>query len=353
MIIGGDDNNSRDIYSSAAINDINPLFCEILINNFLPTTCICHHFVYFCLNFLFKPNTAMKNNSVLFLFLAIICALSITFSACKKDPAGASNKIQQGNTTIEINAIYTGYYLQVRYNNVINAPIHATVRVYQNGKTMDVPVNISADYKSLQQWNNDDFINVWDYNGYYDSVHVNGLPVITGTVDSVKIIAASCPDKEYGFKIVGGNVDWSAFYHPTDPKTTVSFISNNDTVLYSDYDFTSGTVFYNKTLKLYRFGLYNMTYQMYSAPANYPLQAGLTMDIPVFIYFWNGRNYGLPTEGSLAGTNGSTVKLTITKVSDTHFDATFSGKVWASRVADTLFISKGEIKNALLPVIDQ
>ena len=295
----------------------------------------------------------MKNNSFLFQLLAIIGALSITFSACKKDPARSSNTIQQGNTIIEINAIYTGYYLQVRYNNVINAPIDATVRVFQNGKMMDVPVNIPAAYKSLQEWNNDDFINIWNYNGYYDSTHVNGLPVITGTVDSVKIIAVSCPDKEYGFKIVGGNIDWSAFYHPTDPKTTISFISNTDTVFYSDYDFSSGTIFYNKTSKLYRFVLYNLTYQIYAAPANYPLQEGMTMDVPVFIYFWNGRNYGLPTEGPLAGTNGSTVKLTITKVSDTHFDASFSGKVWASRVADTLFISKGEIKNALLPVIDQ
>lgn len=295
----------------------------------------------------------MKNNSFLFQFLAIISAFSITFSACTKDPVTTSNTIQQGNTIIEINAIYTGYYLQVRYNNVINAPIDATVRVYQNGKTMEVPVNIPAAYKSLQEWNDNDFINTWDYNGYYDSTQVNGLPVITGTVDSVKIIAVSCPDKEYGFKIVGGNIDWSAFYHPKDPKTTVTFISNTDTVLYSDYDFSSGTVFYNKTSKLYRFGLYNLTYQMYSAAANYPLQAGMIMDIPIFIFYWNGRNYGLPTEGPLSGTNGSTLQLTITKVSDTHFDATFSGKVWASSVADTLLISKGEIKNALLPVIDQ
>jgi hypothetical protein len=295
----------------------------------------------------------MKNNSFLFQFLAIISAFSITFSACTKDPVTTSNTIQQGNTIIEINAIYTGYYLQVRYNNVINAPIDATVRVYQNGKTMEVPVNISAAYKSLQEWNDNDFINTWDYNGYYDSIQVNGLPLKTGTVDSVKIIAVSCPDKEYGFKIVGGNIDWSAFYHPKDPKTTVTFISNTDTVLYSDYDFSSGTVFYNKTSKLYRFGLYNLTYQMYSAAANYPLQAGMIMDIPIFIFYWNGRNYGLPTEGPLAGTNGSTLQLTITKVSDTHFDATFSGKVWASSVADTLLISKGEIKNALLPVIDQ
>jgi hypothetical protein len=63
---------------------------------------------------------------------------------------------------------------------VINAPI----------KTLDVPVNIPADYKSLQNWHDDDFINTWNYNGYYDSTSTNGLPVITGGIDSVKIISA-------------------------------------------------------------------------------------------------------------------------------------------------------------------
>lgn len=293
----------------------------------------------------------MKNNSILIQIIATIFALSIFFSACKKDPA-TENKIQQGHTTIEMNAIYTGYYLQVRYNNVINAPIHATVRVYQNGTTMDVPVNIPAGYQSLQNWTNDDYLNAWNYNGYYDSTSTNGLPVITGRVDSVKIIAASSPDKEYGFKIIGGNIDWSSFYHPTDLKTTVSFISNKDTVLYSDYDFSSGTVWYSKTSKMYRFGLFNMTYQMFSAVANYPLQQGMKMDIPVLVYFWNGRNYGMQPDGPLAGTNGSTLQLTVTKVSATHFDATFSGKVWSSRQADTLFISNGEIKNAFLPLVE-
>src|SRR6185437_5055416 len=289
-----------------------------------------------------------------FILIQIIAmfALAIFFSECEKDPAASANKIQQGNTTIEMNAIYTGYYLQVRYNNVIDAAIHATVRVYQNGKTMDAPVNIPAGYQSLQNWMDDDYLNVWNYNGYYDSISTNGLPVITGRVDSVKIIAVSSPDKEYGFKIIGGNIDWSSFYHPADLKTTVSFISNKDTVLYSDYDFSSGAVFYNNTSKMYRFGLFNITYQMVSGIANYPLQQGITMDVPLFIYFWNGRNYGLPPEGPLAGTNGSTLQLTITKVSATHFDAAFSGKVWASRLADTLFISEGEIKNALLPVVE-
>lgn len=294
----------------------------------------------------------MKNNFILIQLIATTLALATFSSACEKDTAPASNKIQQGNTTIEMNAIYTGYDLQVRYNHVINASIHATVRVYQNGKAMDVPVNIPAGYKSLQNWTGDDYLNAWNYNGYYDSTSTNGLPVITGSVDSVKIIGASCPDKEYGFKIIGGNIDWSSFYHPEDPETTVSFICNTDTVLYSNYDFSSGTVYYNQTSKRYRFGLFNMTYQMISATENYPLQQGITMDIPVLVYFWNGRNYGVQPDGPQAQTNGSTLQLTITKLSGTHFDATFSGKVWSSRQADTLFISKGEIKNALLPVLE-
>ena len=293
----------------------------------------------------------MKNNSILIQIIATTFALATFLSACEKDP-GTSNNIQQGNTTIEMNAIYTGYYLQIRYNNVINAPIHATVRVYQNGNTLDVPVNIPAGYKSMQNWSGDNYLNAWDYNGYYDSTSTNGLPVITGNVDSVKIIAASSPDKEYGFKIVDGNINWSQFYHPTDPKTTVSFISNTDTILYSSYDFSSGTVYYNKTSKTYHFGLYNNTYQMFSAVENYPLQQGMTMDIPVLVFSWNGRNYGIQPDGPEAHTNGSTLQLTITKLSGTYFDASFSGKVWSSRQADTLFISKGEIRNALLPVIE-
>jgi hypothetical protein len=292
----------------------------------------------------------MKNHPILISIIAMMFALTTFFSACEKP--GVSNQIQQGNTIIEMNAIYPGYYLQVRYNNVINAPIHATVRVYQSEKTLDVPVNIPAGYKSLQNWTGDDYLNAWNYNGFYDSTGTNHLPVITGNVDSVKIIAVSCPDKEYGFKIIGGTINWSNYYHPKDPKTTVSFISNTDTVLYSNYDFSSGSVYYSSSSKSYRFGLFNNLYQMISASENYPLQQGMTMDIPFLVYYWNGRNYGIQPDGNQSYTNGSTLQLTITKLSDTHFDATFSGKIWSSRQADTLFISKGEIKNALLPVIE-
>lgn len=292
----------------------------------------------------------MKTNLSLIYLISVLTILAI-FSSCEKDPASV-NEIQHGNNTVEMNAIYTGYYLQVRYNGVIDAPIKATVKIYQHGKTMNVPVNIPAGYKSLQHWGGDDYVNAWNYNGFYDSIGVNHLPVISGNVDSLEIIAVSCPDKQYGFSILSHGMDWSEFYHPTDPRTIVSFISNKDTVSYNDYDFSSGTVSYNKSVKYYRFGLFNNMLQMISAAKDYPLQPGMTMDIPVLVYYWNGRNYGIQPDGPQASTNGSTLQLTITRLSGTNFDATFSGKIWSSRQEDTLIISNGEIKNALLPVLE-
>ena len=294
----------------------------------------------------------MKNNWALFQAIALMLCFIIFFSSCKKDPAGNSDKIQQGNTTIEINAIYFDYYLLISYNDVINAPIHATVMVFQNGQTKEVPVNIPAGYKSLQEWGgNGEYLNIWKYNGYYDSTAINGLPVITGSVDSVKITAVSCSDKEYGFRIVKDG--FTTFYHPKDPVTSVSFVSNKDTVLYSNYDFTSGIVFYHPTLNIYRFSLFNNLFYMDSDSQNYPIKEGMTIHIPVLTYFWNGRNYGFEPDGPQGNTNGSTLQLIIKKVTNTHFNATFSGKVWSSRNPDTLFISNGEIKNVLLPVIEQ
>jgi len=74
-------------------------------------------------------------------FFAATLSVGILFSDCKKDTARSNNAIQQGNTTIEINAIFTGnprgrpYFLQVRYNNVIDAPINVNVTLYlKNGQ---------------------------------------------------------------------------------------------------------------------------------------------------------------------------------------------------------------------------
>ncbi len=290
----------------------------------------------------------MKNKSSLFQTIVLIFSFAIFFSACKKDSVSTS-KIQQGNTTIEMNVLYHNY-LEVRYNNVINAPIHATVTVYQNGTQKDVPVNIPAGYKSLQPWGEDNYINVWNYNPYYDSTGYSPLPVITGTVDSVRITAVSCPDKEYGFKILVGTNDWT-FYHPKDVKTTLSFISNNETISYSAYDFESGFLYYYKNTKNYFFGLFNNACYIVFPSANYPLTQGITFDVPVLVYHFNERIYGVQPDGPLATSNGSTLQLKITNISNTHFDATFSGKVWSSRQKDTLYISQGELKNALLPVV--
>jgi hypothetical protein len=303
----------------------------------------------FTKNFSSNPNAIVKNNLLLLKNIAIVFSMTVFFSACKKDPSTVSNKIQQGNNVIQMNVLYHSY-LEVRYNTVINAPIHVTVTIYQNGKTQDVPVNIPAGYKSLQSWGNNNYINVWNYNAYIDSTGDAPLPVITGTVDSVRITAISCPDKEYGFKILVGTNDWT-FYHPDDLKTTLSFISNKDTILFSVYDFESGFLHYDKTTKQYFFGLFNNACYIASPSLNYPLTEGMALDMPVLVYNWNGRNYGIQPDGPEAITNGSTLQLKITKISTTHFDATFSGKVWSSRQPDTLFISQGELENALLPSV--
>jgi hypothetical protein len=63
----------------------------------------------------------------------------------------------------------------------------------------------------------------------------------------------------------------------------------------------------------------------------------------------NSIYFGSQPDNVVSASFGSTLQLTITNVTGTHFDATFSGKLWSSRQADTLFISEGEIKNALLP----
>lgn len=88
---------------------------------------------------------------------------------------------------------------------------------------------------------------------------------------------------------------------------------------------------------------------LFSGSEQYPLHEGMAMNIPLMVYTYNSRNYGSFPDGTQAYLNGSTIVLTIIKVTDTHFDATFSGKLWSAMQADTLHISNGEIKNAVLP----
>lgn len=284
---------------------------------------------------------------------ALTLTVALLFSSCEKDPGQSGNPIQQGNTTIQINAISPDVYniLQVRYNNVINAPIKATIRfTLKDGQQKDAQITIPANNKDLQQWDENKFINTWNYTGgYYDSTGntPNGPIDRRWDIASVKITAVSCPDKEYGFKILTSD-DW-IFFQPKDSTTSISFISNKDTVFYSGYDFM-GTLsqFNNSTTSYYFNFLYNKV-MLFSGSEQYPLHEGMTMNIPLMVYNYNSRNYGSFPDGPQAYLNGSTIVLTITKITDTHFDATFSGKLWSAMQADTLHISNGEIKNAVLP----
>ena len=71
------------------------------------------------------------------------------------------------------------------------------------------------------------------------------LLIIDGSwdVDYVDITSVTCSNKTYGFKVLKPSDDWD-YYHPPDPFTTVSFISNGDTILYSAYTFTTQASIY-------------------------------------------------------------------------------------------------------------
>lgn len=283
--------------------------------------------------------------------LSVTFLLPILFSNCKKNPV-QSNTIQQGNTTIEINAIFPGdHFLYVRYNNVISAAINLTITFHlKDGQQKNIPVTIPAGYKNLQSWGDDSYVNSLEYTGHYDSTGNGSTPVIDGSwdVSSVEITSVNCPDKEYGFKVLTGSDNWD-FYHPKDPVTSVSFISNKDSVSYSDYDFSASTNLYRTNLQVYGFYLFGSKVLLFSDIEKYPLTEGMTMNIPAMVYYSNSRNYGSQPDNKDSASNGSTIQLTITNLTSTHFDATFSGKLWSSRQADTLQISDGKIRNALLP----
>lgn len=284
-----------------------------------------------------------------------ISALALTiilfFSSCGKNPYQRQNPIQQGRTIIQINAIRPGNVpLQLRYNNVIDAPIKVTIAFYlTSGDKKEVQVTIPANNKHLIQWGQGDFINSWDYSEYYDSTGIAPTPSIDRSWDisSIKITGVSCTDKEYGFIVLTTN-DW-IFYKPKDSITSVNFVVNKDTVSYSDYDFINNNNQFNTSLSNYFFNFFNNHIFIFSDTEIFPLSEGMTMDIPLMVYFNKEQKYGSQPDGPQASSNGSTLKLTITKLTGTHFDATFSGKLWSSRQADTLRISYGQIKNALLP----
>lgn len=291
---------------------------------------------------------------------AVILSLALLFSNCKKDPVPSDNIIQQGNTTIEINAIFptlpsgSSHFLQVRYNNVINAAINATITFHlKNGEQKRIPINIPAGYKNLVQRRDSSYINTWDYTGHYDSTGNGSIPVIDGSwdVSSVEITSVTCSDKEYGFKVLTSADNWN-FYKPKNSATSINFISNKDTISYSGYDFeTSANSFYTADISSYGFYFFSSGILLFSGNEKYPLTQGFKINIPLMLYRWNSRDYGSQPDGEDAASNGSTIQLTITKITSTHFDATFSGRLWSSRQPDTLRISQGVIKNALLPKV--
>ena len=302
----------------------------------------------------------MRHRIICRLIVAIFLS-TVIFSGCTKDHI--KNIIQEGPTTIEINAIYpllsNSHSLQVRYNNVIDAPINATIAFHLgNGQEKHVSVTIPAGYKNLQEWGNGGFINSWDYteNNYDSTTNASpSKPEINPewSVESVAIISVTCPDNQYGFKVLTGSDEWT-YYHPIDSLTTVRFIVNKDTISYSDYDFKNANgVIYRPDATVYGLYLFDYRFQMISDSAEiYPLKNGMSIKMPFLLYYWN-RNWGSQLDQKEVDSNGSTLKLIITKMTDTHFDAVFSGKIWSSRQPDTLFITNGEIKHALLPVITQ
>jgi hypothetical protein len=297
----------------------------------------------------------VKKTFVLTLCLLCLFAAFFILPSCTKNKD--SMPIQQGDSLIEINAIYPqNNWLQVRYNNVINAAIDLTIAFYLNdGSRQNVSLTIPAGYKSLQNFGAPggyDYLNVWDYHSGTDSVTgVSNGPLIywNAAVDSIQIVKVTCSDRRYGFKVLTGADTWH-YYHPTDAQTVVSFIANGDTVLYSDYDFQASTTWFNTGSSRYSFDFFSYRFFMVSAPSTYPFQQGATLPIPLMYYYWNGVNKGSQPDGPEEGTNGSTLSLTITKLTGKTYDATFSGKIWSSRQPDTLVFTNGIILNALLPV---
>ncbi len=293
----------------------------------------------------------MKNIRAIAILVFSLCVAAF-FPSCEKGADPGGNQIQQGNTMIQINAISPDIYnrLQIRYNNVISSPINVTLALHlRDGQKKNMRVTVPANNKSYQQWGEDEFIVVWNYNEFYDSTGVAPTPQIDRNWDiaSVEIIGVNCPDKEYGFQVLTTN-DWF-FYHPKELTTSVSFISNTDTVSYSDYDFIATLTQFNPGVSRYYFNFFSNKVLFFSDNQKYPLKQGMVMNIPMMVYNYHFRNYGSWPDGPQATSNGSTIVLTITKITNTHFDATFSGKLWSSMQTDTLRISRGEIKNAILP----
>lgn len=109
------------------------------------------------------------------------------------------------------------------------------------------------------------------------------------------------------------------FYHPADPRTTVNFITNEDTFYFADFDFNNPFLYYYTQGKVYGFTFFDLAVYMLTVVANFPIQQGMTMDVPYMNYFLNGCKWGSQPDTGDSAYNGSTLKLTITSVTGVHF----------------------------------
>lgn len=299
-----------------------------------------------------------------FLKLAgIVCCITFLLNSCSKSVSNIDH-IQQGNTVIQINAIYASIYgdnnfrsLQIRYNDVIESPIFLKIRFeLMDGNRLDLPVTLPAGYQHLEQWytSSSDYLNILNYvGGTIDTVTgtKSPLPSLSNSlnVKSLTIISATTPDPQYGFKVLGGNDDWT-YYHPSSPRCTVKFLANNENIQYSGFDFeVLPGISYGKDNKRYHFVMPDYKLQIISDVSTYPVKEGMQIGIPFLRYYYNNRNYGYASGEKDEASNGSTLKLTVTKVNDQYFDATFSGKVWSAISPDTLFITDGTMENMPMP----
>lgn len=322
----------------------------------------------------------MKKNFYYLAFVFSTLIYVLTFSSCTKKPDATNNNndsIQQGDTTIEVNLIpiggkysQTGFPedtigYQLRLNAVVNAPINFTLAFYLTGnKEQDVQINLPAGYENLLNWQGDNYLNYLNISAYSSNSNDSGAVQKSFSnvydaswhIDSVEIKGVSSSNKNYGFKVLD-KTDWTSYYVPHDSITSIYFVANTDTISYSDYDFNLTSNTYS-TSGTYAFYFPNPSLVlMFSGSAKYPLQKGITLDIPLMVYakeisIGNGTSYiyyGSQPDGTQAYTNYSTVKINITNVTDKLFDANFSGNIYSSRQPDTLFITNGIIKNAPLP----
>lgn len=132
-------------------------------------------------------------------------------------------------------------------------------------------------------------------------------------------------------------------------QTTAFFISNKDTIRYSDSS-KNAIVTYNATGKKSYVITLGYAFRGISYNDEPVLSAGQQIKLPYFRYYGPYGDHGTETlNDDIAPGSGSTVVLRVTRVGNADFDATFSGKVWSAKEADTLFIKEGQLKQVKLP----